>query len=416
MLFSNKNIVVIVALIFCISIFASFGKFANGQEPTPTPSSNSQVSDLQNRINDLKNKISELQGQAKTLASQIAIMNSQIKLTEARIEQNKKDIVELTLDIDTATKKISTLQKSLDSLSEILLKRIIATYISGTLEPWEVILSSKNASDLLLKYNYLKVTQTHDKKLVYETQQAKNDYTNQKEIFEEKRKKIEELKKQLEAYTNQLNQEKQTKQDLLTQTKGSESTYQQLLAQAQAQLNALSNFAISRTGGVQIVPHSELSDSWGKYYNQRDANWGNNLIGISGERIWEVGCLLTSYAMVVSHLGGSITPSEVAANLGNFWFSTALFLKPGPSANGHTAISTGYNPSLDELRNALNSGKAVIAGLSYDGGSIADHWLVLRSVDGDTFRINDPLYEGAINASLNDHYKGLKIVEARIYQ
>ena len=159
-----------------------------------------------------------------------------------------------------------------------------------------------------------------------------------------------------------------------------------------------------------------MSDSWGKYYNQRDSNWGNNYIGLSNEQIWDVGCLLSSFAMVSTHFGSSITPSDVAANSGNFFANTAYFLRPGPSANGHSPSDINF-PSHDDLVGFLNSGKGVIAGLSYDGGPVADHWVVLRSVNGDgSFQINDPLYQSAMNVSMSDHYSGLKIVEARIYQ
>jgi len=132
-------------------------------------------------------------------------------------------------------------------------------------------------------------------------------------------------------------------------------------------------------------------------------------------QIWDVGCLLTSYAMVVSHYGGSVTPADVAANVSNFAGGSAYFNLPGPSANGHSARDVSM-PSLDDLKSDLNAGNSIIAGLSYDGGPIADHWVVLRSVNGDgTFMINDPLYQGAMNVPLNDHYSGLVIVEARIY-
>ena len=217
-------------------------------------------------------------------------------------------------------------------------------------------------------------------------------------------KQVLDLQVQLQAENNQLDQEIQAQQQLLAAEEAQ-------IAQYQAQLAALSSFARSRVGpGGQSVAHQDLSDSWGKYYNQRDANWGNNFIGLSNEQIWDVGCLLTSYAMVVTHYGGSVSPADVAAN------NTAYFLKPGPSANGHSANDVSY-PSRDDLKNDIKSGNAVIAGLSYDGGPIADHWVVLSSVNDDgSFMINDPLYEGAMNVPLNDHYSGLTIVEARIYQ
>lgn len=399
-----------IKVVFLLTIILFFLFKFNGLSFSQTT-----ADQLQAQIKQYEQKIADLQGQEKTLSSQIAIMDSQIKLTEYRIEAAQEQITSLTLDIDTASKKVNSLQKALDESINVLLNRIVATYEVGTIQPLQILLTSGNASDFLQRLNYLKLAQAHDKQLIYDTQQAKTDYANQKTIFQDKKKQVEILNNQLQTYTNQLNQEKKAKNDLLAQTKGSEATYQSLLSQVKTQLAALSNFSKSVTGGVSIIPHEEKSDDWGKYYNQRDANWGNNLIGLSSENISSVGCLLTSYAMVSSHFGASISPADVAANSGNFWYSTAYFLKPGPSANGHSASSTGSNPSLQELRDALNSGKAVIAGLSYDGGPIADHWLVLRSVDGDSFRVNDPLYQGAMNVSLNDHYSGLKIVEARIY-
>ncbi len=413
-----KNILLLAVLLL---VFLKFNSPIFSETPTPTPAiDNSQAAiDLQNKINDLKNKIADLQSQEKTLSSQISIMDSQIKLTEYKIEATQEQITSLTLDIDSATKKISSLQKALDNSVDVLLNRIVATYEVGTIQPLQILLTSGSASDFFTRLNYLRLAQAHDKKLIYDTQQAKNDYSKQKSIFEDEKKQVELLEKQLTDYTSQLNDEKKAKNALLAQTQGNEANYQSLLAQAQAQLASLSNFSAIRAGaGGQTVPHQDLSDGWGKYYNQRDSNWGNNMISLSSEQIWSVGCLLTDFAMVSSHFGGGVSPADVAGNTSNFFSNTAYFLQPGPSANGHSAQYVS-NPSLDDLRSALNSGGVVIAGLSSNGGPYpqhySDHWVVLRSVDGDSFRINDPWYQGAMNVSFNDHYSGWAIIEARIY-
>lgn len=399
-----KLLIVLVSLLAPLSVGFAYAQITDDCQG---------MSAGQAKVDCYQRKVNELQSQANTLSSQIAVMDNQIALTEARISANEKQISDLVLDIDTADKKIDTLQGTLDVLAKASIARIRQNYMAGGTQRLEAWLLSKNASDLFSAENSLKLIEKHDKQLLLETTAAKNDYSNQKNILEDKKKQVEALKKQQEEYSAQLDQEKKTKQTLLTQTQGSEATYQSLLSQAKAQLAALSNFSTSLFGG-SLVPHQDLSDGWGKYYNQRDSSWGNNRIGSSNETIAAVGCLLTSYSMVASHFGGSLTPPDVAADSGNFWFSTALFLKPGPAANGHSAAAVNA-PSLDQLRDALSSGKGVIAGLSYDGGPVADHWVVLRSTDGDSFRINDPLYPGAMNVSLNDHYSGLKIVEARIY-
>lgn len=201
----------------------------------------------------LQDKVNLLQGQAKTLSSQIAIMNSQISLTEARIEANKRQILDLTLDIDTATKKIDTLSDSLNKITEVLLNRIVATYQAGRVQPLEMLLSSRDASNLLARLNYLRIAQAHDKRLIYDVQQAKNDYTNQKEIYEAKKKKVESLKLQLEAYSKNLEQQKAAKQSLLTVTKNDEEKYQQLLAQARAEFQAIQNIVSGGGSEVEVA-------------------------------------------------------------------------------------------------------------------------------------------------------------------
>jgi len=399
-----------IVLLFLVTVLLSVSTgivHSQTDTPTPTPTPTS-APDTSKEQQDLIDKINAAKAQKQTYSTQIELIGNQIKLTEYKIEATQEQITSVTLDIDTTAKKITSLQGTLDTSISVLINRIIATYEVGTIQPFQILLTSTNASDFFSRLNYLKLAQAHDKQLIYDTQQAKVDYSNQKTIFEGKKKQLASLQQQLQVQTNQLNQEKQVQQQLLATTEAQIAAYQ-------AQLSALQNFARSRIGpGGQSIPHRDLSDGWGKYYNQRDANWGNNFIGLSNMQIWEVGCLMTSYAMVVTHYGGSITPAEVAANVGNFAGGSAFFNLPGPSANGHSASDISM-PSLDDLRNKLNSGNAVIAGLSYDGGPIADHWVVLRSVNGDSFNINDPLYEGAMNVPLNDHYSGLVIVEARIY-
>lgn len=245
-----KNLKKVILLSIILFLFLRVNNFSFSQtatpspSPTPIPSSSSSSSvqecadkKLSNNqcIDYLKTKVTEIQGQKNTLSSQIAEMNGRIKLTEFRVRATEEEITSLTLDIDTTTKKISSLQKSLDESINVLLNRIVATYEVGTIQPLQILLTSGTASDFFTRLNYLKLAQAHDKKLIYETQQAKVDYVNQKDIFEDKKKEVEALVIELEQYTKQLEQEKAGKEELLKVTKNDESRYQRLLAQAQAE-------------------------------------------------------------------------------------------------------------------------------------------------------------------------------------
>jgi peptidoglycan hydrolase CwlO-like protein len=367
------------------------------------------VEEIQKEIETYQSELAKLAQQSKTLSNQIAQFDAHINLATLKIAQTEEKITLLGGRIDQ-------LEGSLDALSSAFSSRAVETYKMARVgDPFLIVVSAPDLSEAISRFHYLQRIQEADRDLLQRLQSAQDTYKVEKTDQEELQAEIEKQKANLNA-------QKKAKADLLAQTRGSEANYQKLLAEARAQLSALSNYA--RSVGVSLIPHQELSDGWGKYYNQRDSNWGNLLINNQGSgcdgscTLASVGCLVTAYAMVVSHYGGSVTPADIAVNSSYFSVGTALFNNPGPSANGHSPERVD-NPSTDQLRNALNAGKSVIVGLSINGGPYparySDHWVVLRSVDGDSFKINDPVYAGAINVSLKDHYSSWTIIQARIY-
>ncbi|MBI5122536.1 hypothetical protein HZA75_01630 [Candidatus Roizmanbacteria bacterium] len=399
-IFSKKGL----SFIFTgIVLVTSFSFFVHAQEvtptPTPTPSTSQQTSDLQRKIAELEGKVSELRSQESSLTSQIEVMDSQIKLTEYRIDATKQQITELILDIDSATKRMNNLETSLGQVTKTLINRIVATYQIGAAEPMQVLMASDNVSDLASRANYLRIVQAHDKKLLYDTQQARNDYANQKSIFEDKKKKIEGLKTQLEAFNKDLDWQKDDKKKLLAETQGDEENYQRLLSQAKAQLAGFSNFAISQ-GGASLLSNQTVCDDWGCYYNQRDTQWGGSSLNGTQYTIASDGCLMTSMAMVYTHYGHkSVTPLTINSNPNNFASYYPAYLKYTITADGATASRVGA--SIDS---ELSAGRPVVVGISYDGGPVPDHFVVLISGSGGNYNMNDPFTPNGHNIPFTDKY------------
>jgi peptidoglycan hydrolase CwlO-like protein len=367
----------IAVLLFILSlIFFSFflgSKIAYGDEK----------SDLEAKIKQYEQTIVDLQGQEKTLSSQIELMDSQIRLTEYKIEATQEQITSLTLDIDTASKKITSLQSMLETSIAVLLNRIVATYEVGTIQPLQILLTSNSASDFFSRLNYLKLAQAHDKKLIYETQQAKVDYSNQKNIFEDEKTKVEQLKRQLQTYSDQLDREKQAKQQLLTETKGSETTYQQLLAQAKAELAGFTSFTSAAGGG--LTTFGAGSNGW--YYTQRDPQWGNMLLPGSPYSVLSAGCAVTSVAMVCKSYGQSVSPATMVSDsnkfIGGDLWNWAF------SCDGKTTDWIGN--SQDQVKSYVQNGTPVILRLVAPSVS-GLHFVVAWKLDGNDFIIHDPYY------------------------
>lgn len=376
---SKVILFLIVLLLSCQNLVST----VNSQTPTITPTPTVDTSALQNQIQQYEQKIADLKGQEQSLSSQIGIMDSQIKLTEYKIEATEQQITGLALDIDTASKKINTLQAALNNSITVLLNRIVATYEVGTIQPIQVLLTSGNASDFLQRLNYLKLAQAHDKKLIYDTQQAKVDYANQKSIFENEKKQVELLNKQLQDLSSQLNQQKSDKQKLLAETQGSEANYQKLLAQAKAQLAGFSGFAQSQ-GGASLLSNQTVCDDWGCYYNQRDSSWGGNSLNGTQYSLASDGCLVTSMAMVYTHYGHkSVNPQTINSDSWNFASYYPAYLNFTIRADGVTSSRAG-----SEINSELQSGRPVIVGIKYANGDT--HFVVLIDYNGGNYLMNDP--------------------------
>lgn len=408
-----RKLHVLIYLFILLFLFNFSLSFAQ----TTTTDTCKDIGDPQKRADCYSAIIQGLQGQEKTLASQIAVMDAQMNLTQTRIDSTKQQIAALTLDIDTATKKINNLQSSLDDLVKVLLNRMVATYEVGQIQPFQILLTSSNAGNFFTRLNYLKLAQAHDKQLIYVTQQAKNDYSNQKNIFEDKKKKVESLKVQLEAYTIQLDEEKKSKQDLLSQTRGDESIYQNLRQQALAQLASFASFA----GGASILSNQTKCDDWGCYYNQRDSKWANTLINGSNDcdgpcNILRVGCTIASIAMVASHYRHmEILPSDIAtSDPNNFQVGTALikFNITVKGVNINRSSTNTWNGMPDSQVISIIDSKLpngpVIVGMYVPTGT---HFVVIKGGSGGNYTMDDPFTENGKDIPFNSHYSISSIYE-----
>jgi len=324
-------------------------------------------------------------------------MDSQIKLTTLRIAATQTKITTLSDEIDKLENEVVRLESILNDRLALLLKRIPATYKRASTSDFGTILFSKNIFDFITRIKYVTTVQAEDAALVFQVKATQNSYNDSKKIREGKKTDLEAVKAVLNQQNFQLAQQKQEKDALLSATQGNETRYAQLLSAARAQLSAINNF-VSNLGGATTLSNQTSHSDWGTYYNQRDVQWASHGIGSSSESIANVGCLVTSVTMVMTHYGKSVTPVDVASTLDLFVPGTAYMYQGSKSIAGATVTRTSTGTGA--IDGELSAGHPVIVGV-YNGPA---HFVVLKSGSGGNYIMNDPFVENGHDIAFTSHY------------
>jgi len=345
--------------------------------------------ELQEIKNKCEEKLSQLAKQRNTLASEISYIDTQIYLTNLKVAETENKIEQTEKEIGILNERIEGLDESLNTLSKLLLKKIVADYKNKRISLLSIFLEADRIDDLVNRIKYIKTTRENNQKLIIQVQNAKINFEEQKKLREEKKVELDNLKALLAKQKTELLNQQNAKRKLLADTQNSEALYQRILNQARRQLAAFKSFVQQSGVNSPIAANGFGSGSDGNYYSQRDERWAYQTIGYSSENILNVGCLITSTAMVGKKMGLNITPSDIASNYDNFYGLTAYLNLNAPILGGKSRKAI----SIVEIDNYLNSNQYVIVGIyrtSCDYGG--DHFVVLTKKEGNNYKMHDPSY------------------------
>lgn len=198
--------------------------------------------------------------QRESMAAQIVYLSTKISLTSAKIESGKEKIASLQKDIEDLTNKIEGLEKSLTKITGLFINRIIGTYKNGTPSYLDLLLTSNRFADFFGRFKYIQTIQAHDRKLLFQLQNSKVNFQDQKLLREEKRKELAGLQAQLEKEQATLAIQKKEKELFLATTKNSEDRYRQELAAAKREQENIQKAAsiLSSAGVAKHVSRGEV--------------------------------------------------------------------------------------------------------------------------------------------------------------
>ena len=379
--------------LFFLFIFSSgtilFGIQKVSFADTTIDSLKAEIATYQKQLDTLSTKKTTLQSTIDSLTISQKKLATQIKITQNNIASTNLKINKLNISISDREASIVTNQ---DAISKLL--RNIA---EDEENPFIIQLISSNSlgdawkiTDTILQFNRALADNINNLRIVNKELAINRDDATKA------RKNLVSLQAQLTTQNKSIAQSKAQQQQLLIQTKNSETNFQKLLATAKAELASFSAFSAA-AGGSKLLTNQTVCDAWGCYYNQRDASWGNLSLNGTKYRLASDGCLVTAMAMVLTHYGyRDVTPITINSNPNNFAAYYPAYLLFTTYVNGITATRV-----VALIDTTLASGNPVIVGLHAYGGT---HFVVLTKGKKGTYTMRDPYIANGKDINFSDHY------------
>lgn len=199
---------------------------------------------LGREIGEYEAELKKLSAQANTLFNQIAQYNAQIALTTLKISSTEEKIILLE-------GRMEQLAASLHSLTNAFSTRASETYKMARLaQPLILVITAHDLSEAVSRFHYLRRIQEADRDLLIRLQNAQTAYAVEKTSQEELQKTLEEQREVLGA-------QKTAKANLLVLTRNDEKRYQELLAIARAEFEAIQAIIAGKGEEVEVGGVSE---------------------------------------------------------------------------------------------------------------------------------------------------------------
>ncbi len=358
--------------------------------------------ELERQAQEYEQIINQKQGEIKSLNNQIIIFNArinklqvEINISQDDVNQTELEILQLEYGIEGALEDI-IVQKN--NLAEII--RTIAE--ADQTSQMEMILQSDDFSDFFSQIAYLDNLQNGVLEKVNQLRTLKDKLNQDKESKEEKKERLEGLKQQLVGQKWSLASQRNSKQALLSYSRGEESRYQQMLANIEKQKKSLLGdinrlrqqqaAELARLKEIQEKPPSQYWASLNWYYNQDDSRWTNTTIGISDSTMGDYGCAITDIAMIFQYHGISMTPGQLAKESIYAW-DLIYWPKKWGSINCINCPPPHTTPfDWFKLDREIGAGYPVIVFIRANGRGAGHYVVVHHKTDDGRYVVHDPLF------------------------
>lgn len=244
----------ILFLSLCATALLPQATFAQTTDDAARAKLQAQLNSLEKEIADNQAIVNSLAAQGKSLSTEVQTLNAQIKKAQLQVQATQVAIKHLDANISIHQKTISTLADKLDSEKSALAQILRQTDQLDQLSIVEVAFSTENLSTLLGDLDsYTFVKQALGKSYTVITGNKLQTEAEKSELEAQLNQQQQVAQLQLAA-KQQVQTQQAQKQQLLTQTKGQESQYKEIVAAKQKTAAQIRLELFGLAGGSGKIP------------------------------------------------------------------------------------------------------------------------------------------------------------------
>lgn len=226
---------------------------------------------IQEQINQYRAEISEKREEARSLEREIDIINAQINQVELQIKETELAIEETDLAISAKKEGIEIIEERIDYEKTFLAEYLRIIYQYDKQSILEIMLRQEKLSDFFAEVNALENVQEETQKTLERVKSIKWRLEKEKEELEEEKAQQNSLRTMQELQRRSLTEQTNTKERLISITKGQEARFQNMISQGQDLYRQISS---------EIYMLQSLGDPISFEDAQREAQFASSITGV----------------------------------------------------------------------------------------------------------------------------------------
>ena len=205
-----KRGVKIISILFIITLFFNSVVKASNYEDFEK-----ELAAIKEELENSNRNLEGIEREINFILIGICDIDKNIAITKKQKESTEKKIEEAKKNIEASKAAMEEVENVVETDNLYYEQRVRTIYENGTLDFWDVVLTSKSVTDFLKRYNMLTSIIETDKRLYENIRAKKNKLEKAKETVEVKTTELEIYKKERDTALKGLVAEKDKREDLV---------------------------------------------------------------------------------------------------------------------------------------------------------------------------------------------------------